>query len=84
MSDEAVSARIELLVDEEHALRTREQQDRTDEGALAADGERLRHVEVELDRCWDLLRRRRARRGVGVDPGAERLRDAATVESYRQ
>jgi hypothetical protein len=41
-------------------------------------------VEVELDRCWDLLRQRRARRSAGQDPDAARARDAATVEGYRR
>ena len=39
---------------EEHELRTTEQADADDENALEADRERLRSVEVELDRCWDL------------------------------
>ena len=84
MSDGSVLTRIERLVDEEQHLRTREQRDRIDEGALAADRDRLRDVEVELDRCWDLLRQRRARRSAGQDPDAARVRDAATVEGYRQ
>ena len=84
MSDGSVLSRIEHLVDEEHELRTREQHDRVDEPALAADRGRLRDVEVELDRCWDLLRQRRARRSAGQDPDAARVRDAATVENYRQ
>ena len=84
MSDDAVSGRIERLVDEEHALQTREEHDRTDERALEADRERLRHVQVELDRCWDLLRQRRARRSAGDDPDAAQVRDAATVERYLQ
>ena len=61
MSDESITARIEGLVAEEHELRTREESDSMDDEALAADQERLRAVEVELDRCWDLLRQRRAR-----------------------
>ncbi len=84
MSDGSVLTRIERLVDEEHQLRTREERDRIDEPALAADRDRLRDVEVELDRCWDLLRQRRARRSAGQDPDAARVRDAATVEGYRQ
>ena len=45
---------------------------------------RLRAVEVELDRCWDLLRQRRALRDAGSDPEQARVRDAGTVENYRQ
>ena len=84
MSDGDVLTRIERLVDEEQELRAREERDRIDEPALAEDRLRLREVEVELDRCWDLLRQRRARRSAGQDPGEARVRDAATVEHYRQ
>jgi hypothetical protein len=84
MSDESIAARIERLVDEEHGLRNREQADAGDEEALEGDRERLRSVEVELDRCWDLLRQRRALRDAGADPGAAHVRDAGTVEGYQQ
>jgi hypothetical protein len=71
-------------VAEEHELRGREQADRADVEGLAADRERLSAVEVELDRCWDLLRQRRALRDAGSDPDAAEVRDAETVERYRQ
>jgi hypothetical protein len=84
MSDESIAGRIERLVAEEHQLRDREQADAPDDDALAADRERLSAVEVELDRCWDLLRRRRALRGAGADPEQAQARDAETVERYLQ
>jgi hypothetical protein len=84
MSDESIAARIERLVDEEHELRNREQADAADEEALGGDRERLRSVEVELDRCWDLLRQRRALRDAGADPEGAHVRDAGTVEGYQQ
>jgi hypothetical protein len=84
MSDESIAGRIERLVAEEHELRTREQADSTHVEALEADRERLRAVEVELDRCWDLLRQRRALRGAGADPDDAHVRDAETVERYLQ
>lgn len=84
MSDESVSARIERLVGEEHELRAREQRDSSDPAALGGDRERLREVEVELDRCWDLLRQRRALRSVGADPDEAAARDESTVERYLQ
>jgi hypothetical protein len=84
MSDESIAARIEGLVAEEHDLRSREQADSADAGALADERERLRAVEVELDRCWDLLRRRRALRDAGSDPDQAEVRDADTVERYQQ
>ena len=84
MSDESIAARIERLVGEEHDLRAREQADAADDDALETDRERLRSVEVELDRCWDLLRQRRALRDAGADPEQAEARDAGTVEGYRQ
>jgi Protein of unknown function (DUF2630) len=84
MSDESIAARIEGLVTEEHELRAREQADSPDPAALEADRERLHTVEVELDRCWDLLRQRRAYRDAGADPDQAEARDAETVERYLQ
>ena len=84
MSDESITARIESLVAEEHQLRQREQADSADVESLDADRDRLRAVEVELDRCWDLLRQRRAREEFGQDPEQAQARDADTVERYLQ
>jgi Protein of unknown function (DUF2630) len=75
MSDDSILRRITALVDEEHRIRTA--------GAKAGeDAERLRHVETQLDQCWDLLRQRRAKREFGDDPATAHLRDAGTVERY--
>jgi hypothetical protein len=84
MADEPILDRIEALVDEEHALVRREQDDAVDEAALAEDRRRLEQVSIELDRCWDLLRQRRARRDAGGDPESASVRDADTVEHYQQ
>jgi Protein of unknown function (DUF2630) len=84
MSDESIADRIERLVSEEKALRDKEQEERYDESALEEDRERLSAVEVELDRCWDLLRQRRALRDAGADPDDAAVRDARTVERYLQ
>jgi hypothetical protein len=84
MSDESIAARIEHLVAEEHQLRGREQQDSGSADALEADQQRLRDVEIELDRCWDLLRQRRGLRETGGDPEQAQVRDADTVERYWQ
>ena len=84
MSDESITARIERLVAEEHELRQREASDRKDEEQLESDQQRLRAVEVELDRCWDLLRQRRAKEEFGQDPDESQVRDADTVERYLQ
>jgi hypothetical protein len=84
MSDESIAARIERLVSEEHDLRRREQADSNDPELLEEDQRRLRGLEIELDRCWDLLRQRRAREEFGQDPNEARPRDANTVERYQQ
>ena len=84
MSDESIATRIERLVAEEHELRQREEADRGADDALDSDRERLQSVEVELDRCWDLLRQRRALRETGGDPDDAQVRDAETVERYLQ
>jgi Protein of unknown function (DUF2630) len=84
VTDEQLADRIERLVAEEQELRRREQGDRRDPSALDSDRDRLDAVQVELDRCWDLLRQRRALRDAGADPDEARARDADTVEHYRQ
>jgi Protein of unknown function (DUF2630) len=82
MSDESIAARIERLVNEEHELRGREQEDSSE--ALEADAARLRAIEVELDVCWDVLRQRRALRDAGANPDRAEARDPDTVERYWQ
>jgi Protein of unknown function (DUF2630) len=84
MSDESVAARIERLVAEEHELLQQEERDRTDVEGLEQDHGRLDSVRVELDRCWDLLRQRRALRNAGADPDDAAVRDADVVEKYWQ
>jgi hypothetical protein len=84
MSDESIAARIERLVAEEHTLRSREADDSKSPERLDADRQHLEAVEVELDRCWDLLRRRRALRDAGANPDDAEVRDAGTVEHYLQ
>jgi uncharacterized membrane protein len=82
MDDKQLLTRIGALVEEEHAL----------ERTAAAGGDgldeeqqvRLRHLEVQLDQCWDLLRQRRARRDAGLDPEDAQVRPEGTVEGYLQ
>ena len=78
MDDEDLIHRISALVEEEHAL------ERTDGELATEEVDRLQSLEVQLDQCWDLLRRRRARRRAGEDPDAVEVRDPETVEHYQQ
>lgn len=78
--DDDLHQRINELVDEEHRL------ERAHAGRRITDDERSRldAVGVELDRTWDLLRRREARRRAGQDPDAEQERSPNVVEGYLQ
>jgi hypothetical protein len=79
MDDQGVLNKIEQLVAEEHEILS------VDEHARPQDKhERLSAIEVELDRCWDLLRQRRARREFHENPDDASLRDSGTVEGYLQ
>jgi len=80
MDDHDLIERIDKLVAEEHGLRERSE----GQGLAADDQERLQNLEVALDQCWDLLRQRRALRQKGEDPDQAEVRDAGTVEGYRQ
>ncbi len=78
MNDQELHQQIERLVGEEHGLFERG-------GALSADERRrLGDINVQLDRLWDLLRQRRAKREFGLDPNDASARDPATVERYQQ
>jgi hypothetical protein len=80
MDDAQIHDTIEQLVAEEHEL-----WDRQAAGASTdVDSRRLEQVKVSLDRCWDLLRQRRAREEFGLDPDAARVRSTETVEGYEQ
>jgi len=45
---------------------------------------RLRQINVELDRAYDLLHQRQAKRNAGQDPGDAQARPAEIVEGYEQ
>lgn len=74
MSDKTILEHISALVDEEKNLRSAP--------SATADATRLKHVEEQLDQCWDLLRQRRAKREFGQDPASAQVRDPGTVENY--
>jgi hypothetical protein len=79
MSDASILDQIHDLVDQEHRLR-----EQLGQGAIDEDEEnrRLHEIEIQLDRCWDLLRQRKARREAGQNPDAAEPRSAGTVEGY--
>ncbi|QBD79467.1 DUF2630 family protein [Ktedonosporobacter rubrisoli] len=80
MEDRTILHEIEKLVNEEHEL-----MQKAEEGTLEGDKhERMKALEVNLDRCWDLLRQRRARRSAGLNPEDAKVRDEGTVEHYLQ
>ncbi|HEX9521579.1 MAG TPA: DUF2630 family protein [Reyranella sp.] len=75
-TDKNVLGHIEELVTEEKKLYA--------QGEMSdAERERLAKINVELDRCWDLLRQRRALREYGRDPDEAEVRPAKVVENYK-
>ena len=77
---EDVHAHIEELVAEEHRLWELE----ASGNSGAEERRRLAEVKVELDRYWDLLRRRRAAAALGANEERVELRSEETVENYLQ
>ena len=76
MGDSSILGHISELVEEERLLRA-------DAGKADHNAARLRHIEEQLDQCWDLLRQRRAKREFGANPETAAERDARTVEGYK-
>jgi hypothetical protein len=75
-TDRTVLAHIEQLVAEEKKLYAK--------GAVSdAEKAQLDKINVELDRCWDLLRQRRALREFGRNPDEAEVRPAKIVENYK-
>jgi hypothetical protein len=81
MSDQPILQRINDLAHEEEQLYQRAG---AGGGLGTADQDRLQTIAVELDRCYDLLRQRQARREFGEDPDEAHVRSADTVERYQQ
>ena len=77
MQDKTILEFINDLVEEEKRLRAAA-------GQPGENQERIKHIEEQLDQCWDLLRQRRAKREFGDDPESAKVRDAGTVEKYLQ
>jgi Protein of unknown function (DUF2630) len=72
--DASVFKHIRRLVDDEHRLFT--------QGVSDEERRRLPAIQTELDRCWDLLRQRRALREFGDDDSKAQVRDAKIVKNY--
>jgi hypothetical protein len=80
MDDAAVFEHINALSSEEETLYAS-----AGDGGLSTDeSERLKVIQVELDRCYDLLHQRQARRSAGLDPEEATLRPVEVVERYQQ
>jgi hypothetical protein len=77
VNDQDVLKHIDQLVAEEHELLNKN-------GLSESERARLHSLQVSLDQCWDLLRQRRGKLEFGQDPGEAHVRDADTVERYRQ
>ena len=86
MDDAQIEARIDALEQEEQRLRKDEER-QAEQGHTEVVGEdagRLAAIKVELDRTYDLLHQRDARRAAGLDPRDAEERPAEIVESYQQ
>ena len=75
--DQPVLRVIQQLAEEEHRLYEHE-------ALTDADRARLAKINIKLDQCWDLLRRRQALRAAGRDPNEARVRPPEIVENYEQ
>jgi hypothetical protein len=80
MNDRDIHSHIEALVADEHRLLEKAEGAQLDETEQA----RLADVNVQLDRYYDLLRQRRARREFGQDEESAQLRPPGVVEGYLQ
>jgi hypothetical protein len=78
-TDDELAQAIDENARAEHALRSE-----SHGGVSEEDHARLRELQIERDRLFDLKRQRQAHRDAGEDPGEAHERPAATVENYRQ
>ena len=77
MDDKDIHAKIDALVEEEHAIRNASEH--TEEQRA-----RLRQIEEDRDQLWDLVRQRDAKRQYGEDPDQATARPEPQVENYLQ
>ena len=81
MDDSDILARIREMVDAEHELRRKMQEDPEE---IPDAAQQLRDLEQSLDQCWDLLRQRRAHREFAQNPDDSQPRPREQVERYLQ
>ena len=81
MIDGDIFGRINALSDEEQQLW---EHAGDGHGLTAEEHDRLEAIRVELDRSYDLLHQREARRAAGLDPREAEPRPPEVVESYQQ
>ena len=81
VDDEDVFGRINALSAEEEHLW---QHAGDGHGLTTEEHDRLEAIKVELDRAYDLLHQRAARRAAGLDPKDAEARSADVVEHYQQ
>lgn len=77
MDDKEIHAKIDALVEEEHAIRNASEH--TEEQRA-----RLRQIEEDRDQLWDLVRQRDAKRQYGENPDEASPRPEPQVENYLQ
>jgi hypothetical protein len=84
MEDAQIRDRIEALEAEERELRSEEgaAAETGHDDLIAADAERLKYIQMQLEQLWDLLRQRKAKRAAGEDPETAQLRPPGTIEDY--
>lgn len=78
--DAELHRHIDELVAEEHRL----ERSHIGQPLSEAEQQRMTELGVQLDRYWDLLRQRDARRRAGLDPDGAQERPAGVVEGYQQ
>lgn len=81
MADAELHHQIDALEAEAEELRRRQGHS---EPLGERETARLGEIEVEVDRLWDLVRQREARRQMGQDPDTAAERPADVVEGYQQ
>lgn len=65
MDEEEMLRNIRMLVNERHELQQKAQRLELEDAQRA----RIKDINTELDRAWDMVRRYRAQRAYGLKPG---------------